>query len=460
MNGEDPLLTASIYKSIWDVSPNPDAPYSYKILQQLTKRLLKVYESEGFLQEDPFVETAKRQVAIRNPEIIKLLKGTTCLVTGGLGCVGSALIKKLLDLEVEKIIVVDKKINKYNTEDDRIIYSQVNISNSQHLNEAFDIFQPDYVFHTAAQRDPGYAETQPYETIRDNIIGTKNVADACENSRSVKQCVFSSTGKASRYFTNEVYAATKKIGEYIFDTYAKNSNVKYSVVRFTHILENSLMNAELQNIEQVDYLAVHSPGKYVTAQNVSEAVHLMLNALLSAKSNVCNFSIVRHLAWPVESLEVALYHINKSKSKIPIVFKGNPPGYHEKFFRGQMDWSKPAELNLLINVYENKTTDLNEEKDIIIFHIPSIDKYTLERSLSKIQHIKDDPSLKACLSRELKNMVQASLKYVNKNDTLKIMEWGLDPKTLAAEKSTIDDYSDIALLLRQSLENSAITVDL
>src|SRR5690606_36132453 len=132
--------------------------------------------------------------------------------------------------------------------------------------------QPEFVFHTAAQRNPGYAEKHIYETITTNVLGTLNVVKASEKTACVKQCVFSSTGKASRYFTEEVYAGTKKMCEYIFEVCAKKSSKKYSFVRFTHILDNSLMNEELKHCSKTDpYLAIHSPGKYVTAQNVTEA---------------------------------------------------------------------------------------------------------------------------------------------------------------------------------------------
>src|SRR5690606_4191987 len=113
----------------------------------------------------------------------------------------------------------------------------------------------------------------------------------------------SSTGKASRYFTEEVYACSKKICENILDLYARKGRVKYGMVRFTHMLDNSLMNAELKKFAETgDLVAIHSPGKYVTAQNKEEAASLMLNALLYAEAGRSNFLLVRNLEWPVESL--------------------------------------------------------------------------------------------------------------------------------------------------------------
>ena len=61
--------------------------------------------------------------------------------------------------------------------------------------------------------------------------------------------------------------------EYILHAYAKESKTKYAMVRFTHIIDNSLMDQELDAASKHDeYIAVHSPGKYVTAQNVTVVI--------------------------------------------------------------------------------------------------------------------------------------------------------------------------------------------
>jgi len=455
MNDEQLHLAASIFDRIWELSPAWKDPASYRMLQEQTKQLIGLYKAEGRLSEDPFTPTTKRVLSLPVDALAVVLKHATCVVTGGLGCVGSHLVDTLCTLGVSRIVIIDKRpADDPARGDSRVTYIQADVRDGQRLQELFARFQPDYVFHTAAQRDPGYAERHIEEAVSDNVVGTWNVIQACEHTRSVRQCVFSSTGKASRYFTQEVYAATKKVCEYLFDAFARRCNVLYSVVRFTHILDNSLMNAELRNIEKADCQAVHSPGKYVTAQNVSEAVNLMLNALLHAKTGLCSFLIVRDLAWPVESLEVALYHLDRTGSPIPVVFKGNPPGYTEKFFRGQVNWAKPAEINQLINVYEHKTSYFNAEGDIIVFHTPPTEKSVLRKAFANLQHVAGEQQTKATLLHELRNLVQSSLKHVNVADTLQILRWGLDPFYLHLEKKTADDFAAIVALLRERVSDS------
>lgn len=446
-------MKSSTFEKIWELSPHYYLPESYNKLLTLTRQLIDAYNEDGRLDENPFTPTTKRKLSLPSLSVNSLLENKICLVTGGLGCVGSALVNKLIHFNVEKIIVVDKEhpSQVVGIKDSRVIYVQCDICDAESLYAIFKAHQPEYVFHTAAQRNPGLAEKQIVDTISRNIFGTLNVVNACEMATSVKQCVFSSTGKASRYYTKEIYAATKKICEYIFDVYAKRSSIRYTMVRFTHILDNSLMNMELRDLTAKDHLPIHSPGKYVTAQNVSEAVDLLLNALIHSTVGQCKFLIVRNLEWPVESLEVALYYIRKAGSPIPVVFRGNPPGYSEKFFRGQMDWSSPQDLNLLINVYESNYRRLNKEGDIVISQILPTDSTVLAKAIKSLQIASDERHAKETLWNELRNLVQASLVHADHHDTLNILKWGLEPEYLLAENAKVEDFQPLVALLTESL---------
>src|SRR5690606_4951847 len=290
--------------------------------------------------------------------------------------------------------------------DDRLKYYQCDVLDSGQLAEIFGKHQPQIVFHTAAQRNPGLAERAISESININVFGTLNMVRAAEESGSVRNFVFCSTGKASRYFTEEVYAATKKMCEYILDVHSRESNIAYSMARFTHVVDNSLMDADIRDsVTRGEYVRIHSSGKFVTAQNAKEASYLLLNSLVHADSDRCNFLIVRNLEWPVESLELALYYISISQRQIPIVFSGNPIGYTEKFFRGQMDWSKPAELNLLINVYENRFRRIAGDDDIIVSNILQCSKPALWHALDNLRAATSDDEIKANLIGGLKNIV-------------------------------------------------------
>lgn len=448
-------MIEDIYKRIWALSPNVRSGEAYQELTNLTKELISLYNLQGRLGADPFNPTRERKLSLPLEKVRHELKGSTCIVTGGSGCVGSTLVMELLKLDVDHIVILDVTAPPAQMLSPSVTFIDCDVRQFQSVSDVFVKYRPDFVFHTAAQRDPGYAESHIHETVSTNIIGTLNIVKACELSGSVKQCVFSSTGKSSRYLTEEVYAGTKKICEFILDAYSRKGKVRYGMVRFTHILDNSLMNQQLMNeCERNDYIAVHCPGKFVTAQNVKEAAYLMLNALIYSEDKQCNFLLVRNLEWPVESLEMALYYIKKSGRPIPVIFMGNPIGYTEKFFRGQMDWTNPQELNLLINVYEQKFRRYNHDNDIIISHICPINEAVLEDVLEKIEKASGEKENKEFLVEGLKRIVRESLRHVDKKDTVNILNWGLQQKYLDMDKAKISDYGPIIPFMFESLEGT------
>lgn len=444
------------FNEIWKLSSKVGDPDCYQELIRHTQQIIEDYMDQGRLDVDPLESARNRVLSLPRERLEKELKGAICLVSGGLGCVGSTLVKELLEFEVQEIIIVDKADFNENASDDRVRYYNCDVLDADRLKEIFGRHQPQIVFHTAAQRNPGLAERDISESININVFGTLNMVGAAENTVSVRNFVFCSTGKASRYFTEEVYAATKKMCEFILDVHSREGHIAYSMARFTHVVDNSLMEEELRNsVEHGNYVRIHSSGKFVTAQNAREASHLLLNSLLHAEKDHCNFLIVRNLEWPVESLELALYYISTSHRQIPIVFCGNPIGYTEKFFRGQMDWSKPAELNLLINVYENRFRRITESEDIIVSNILKCSKSTLNRVLDNLRSATTKEESKTNLIAGLKEIVMETLLEADKRDTVNILNWGLDKKILECEHAHHVDYGPIIPMLFQSLENSS-----
>ena len=448
-------MIEDVYTRIWQLSPSVADKHVYDELTELTRELIGLYDQQGRLSDDPFNPTRLRSLSLPFEQVNSLLKGSTCVVTGGLGCVGTALINELLQFELGSIIILDNKSSKERDLPPRVKHYACDVRDLKLVKKILNEVKPQFVFHAAAQRDPGYAEKHVYETISTNVTGTLNMVRASEECGTVKQFVFSSTGKASRYFTEEVYAGTKKMCEYILDTFSKIGRVKYSMVRFTHILDNSLMNQALMNeCEKNDFIAVHCPGKFVTAQNVKEAAYLMINALIYAEEKQSNFLLVRNLEWPVESLEMALYYIKRSGRSMPVIFMGNPIGYTEKFFRGQMDWSNPQELNLLINVYEQRYRHYNQESDIIISHIPPVSGSLVLKALERIELAESETDSRDVLIAGLREIVRDSLSLVNKDDTVNILNWGLQRKFLEIEKTKMDDYGPIIPMMFDSLARS------
>jgi len=459
-------MDEDLYELLWRYSEKSAFMDNFPILADLTEKLIHVYEEQGRLASNPFIPSRERSLTLPFDQIAKVLKDKVCLVTGGLGCVGSNLIQELVMFQPRLIVILDcnsTEDSKYKIiQDERIVLERCSVADFSDVSMVFETYQPHIVFHTAAQRDPGLAESTIQHSVQTNVIGTWNMLRVIQKSFSVEQFVFSSTGKASRYFTEEVYAATKKICEMLVDYYSKKCPEKYfSMVRFTHIVDNSLMDNELKSMAQFgDHVAIHSPGKFVTAQNAKEAAYLMLNGLIYAEFGRSNFLLVKNLEWPVESLEVALYYIKHYQRKIPIVFTGNPNGYGEKFFRGQLDWSSPGDMNLLINAYESRTKRLSESNDFIISSIIPYDQTKLETLIELLETTTGESETKEILIGGLKSIFVYSLSKVEKALTLQILKWGIDPKFLAADNTKVKDFGEMVPLMIDSLIDTPYADDL
>ncbi|NJM63020.1 MAG: polysaccharide biosynthesis protein [Oscillatoriales cyanobacterium RU_3_3] len=456
-------IISRIQKLVPPGSGEPQDPEILAALQTLTAQLIAAYKADGQLESDPFTDVRDRSVHLYVTDISRKIEGKTILVTGGEGCVGSLLIEKLREIGASKIVSVDKarcQNPQENTpsfqQKDTAAFYAADIRNLEALKYIFEAHKPEIVFHLAAQRSPGLAEIQIRETVTSSLLGTEHIIQLCEEY-GVENCVFSSTGKASRFFTTEVYAASKKFAEWQFAKAAQEGNVTYSMVRFTHMLENSLFCEQMSNkVQQGKTVNVHAPHRYVTAQNAIEAVNLLLNGLVLCVPGKLKFLTVRNLGWPTETLEVALYKILESGKNLPIYFQGLLPGYEEPFFLGQFDWRKPTEIHLLINALEDPFRKIDESGTITIAEVAPFSFLVLSKQVSRLVNLVSDPDcpeeqIKQILVAAEKEVIASSFSWNSAQELLKILQWGINPKKLEGYGSNIDSYQEIIELLLQGM---------
>ncbi len=444
-------------------TPEPQEPELLATLQTLTAQLIEAYKAEGQLEEDPFGDVRHRKIHLYESEVASQLQGKTVLVTGGEGCVGSDLVKRLIELGVQRVVSVDKARASDSLESQptgkkeaAVTWYTADVCNYDVLNYIFSIEKPEIVFHLAAQRLPGLAEIKVRETIATSILGTENIIKLCE-SYGIQKCIFSSTGKASRYFTNEVYAASKKLAEWQFFQAVKTGKVTYGMVRFTHTLDNSSVCEQINGkIQQDKIVNVHAPHRYLTAQNLTEARHLLLNGLIFAQPGQLKFLTVSNLGWPTETLEMSLYNIVASGKNLPIYFQGLPPGYEEPFFLGQFDYSKPTEIHLLINTLEDPYRKTDSSRDMIIAELAPFSTEILDKHISALKTLVADldlpePQLKPCLGEAIREITSSIFSKASPQALLKILKWGINPKQVKAEEITIESHRDVLELLAKGL---------
>lgn len=444
-------------------SSEPQDPEVLAKLRTLTVELIEAYRAEGQLAEEPFSDVRNRTIHLYTSEVSEQLQGKVALVTGGEGCVGSDLVKKLVELGAKRVISVDNARCGYSSDPkpigekaESVTRYAADVRNYEALNYIFDVEKPELVFHLAAQRLPGLAEKEVRETISTSLLGADNIIKLCE-SYGVQQCVFSSTGKASRYFSAEVYAASKKLAEWQFAKAVQEGKVTYSMVRFTHTLDNSLVSQQIDDkIKIGPVVNVHAPHRYLTAQNVSEARHLLLNALIFSKTDQLKFFTVSNLGWPTETLEMILYKIIQSGKELPIYFQGLLPGYEEPFFLGQFDYSNPTEIHLLINTLEDPYRTHDPSGDTIIAELAPFSIEVLDKHVAALKTLVADldlpeAHLKPYLAEAIREITSSICAKASPEALLKILKWGINPKQVKAGEIAVESHRSILELLAQGL---------
>jgi hypothetical protein len=446
-------------------SPEPREPALLQKLAHLTQNLIREYQAAGRLQGDPFDEVWRRSVYLYESQIRDVIRHRSVLVTGGEGFVGSCLINQLLELGVGRISSIDNarclshdlSLQPLHNQATHVTLYAADVRDLTALRQVFTLEKPAIVFHLAAIRIPGLAEKIIRETVTSNIFGTQNIIQLCEEFK-VQYCIFSSTGKSSRYWTAEVYAATKKVNEWLLAEAAQRGNVQYGMVRFTHMLNNSSMCEQINQKIQADRpINIHAPERYVVGQNVEEAVALLLNALVVSRPKRLRFLLVRNLGWPIESLEVALYKILQSGKNLPIYFQGIPPGYEELFFLGQVDWNHQTEINPLVNALETYFFyEVSSSGDMIFSEVVPFEIANFTQQLTHLKSLCDSEAIapiaiKQQLADVVREVALSQFNHVPISRRLEILKWGTNLRQYEQNNRYLTPYQPYIELLLQSL---------
>ncbi|RGK37421.1 polysaccharide biosynthesis protein [[Ruminococcus] lactaris] len=218
-----------------------EAGYKLKVYDYPTmyaaggKRHLREFDIEELLFRKPIVVADERTNAYYKDKVV--------LITGGGGSIGSELCRQLAKMKPKKIIILDIYENgAYDVQQElKIAHGnkldlQIEICSITHkkaLNRVFDKYHPQIIINAAAHKHVPLMEHNCIEAIYNNVFGTKNLVDLCEEYHA-ERFMMVSTDKAVN--PTNVMGATKRMCEMIVQSASTHGTVKYSATRFGNVL--------------------------------------------------------------------------------------------------------------------------------------------------------------------------------------------------------------------------------
>ena len=252
------------------------------------------------------------------------------VVTGGTGCIGTAVLNLLTQAGVPELISVANEGPTERRTVGGVRYLYGDITNRGEMETLFCNLRPDLVVHLAGIREPGLAERRVVDAVEVNVLGTEIVMQASAKA-GVSVAVAASTGKAMRLFTSDVYASSKQLLEYEVARAGELTGMRTGSARFTHVVDNSLIyNKLLHWASSGRPITLHAPDVDFYVQSAREAAELLILTARIVYENPQSgwVTALADLGWPpIDLLGLAMDVVEERKSSSPIVVVGFPPGY-------------------------------------------------------------------------------------------------------------------------------------
>ena len=370
---------------------------------ELSSKQIRSIKIEDLLQRDAI---KLNEESIRN-EIL----GTTIMVTGAAGSIGSEIVKQLTQYSPKRIVLYDQAESplydlellleeEYHYHNAKIIIGDV--GNKERLEYVFNRYKPSIVYHAAAYKHVPMMEKNPIEAITTNIMGTRNLSDLSHKYK-VKKFVFVSTDKAVN--PTNVMGASKRIAEIYIQSLNQKSETQYITTRFGNVLgsNGSVIPRFRKQIETGGPVTITHPEITRFFMTIPEACQLVLEAGASGNGGEI---FVFDMGQSVKIVDLAKKMIKlygyKLGVDIQIQYTGLRPG--EKLYEE------------LLNVAEN-TIPTHHEKILKA----KVREYNFDDILLKLTELKkltinfDNYEL-------VKKMKEIVPEFISKNSTYEILD--------------------------------------
>ena len=331
-------------------------------------------------------------IEVQNPRLAAHFSGQTVLITGAAGSIGSGLAQAILQQQCEHLILLDQAESalfelehqlqtKYPNA--QISYVIGDICDAKRMNKLFDCYTPQIVFHAAAYKHVPLMEANPAEAIRNNIGGTKILAQLAAQS-GVKQFIMISTDKAVN--PTNVMGASKRIAEMLVSELNENTATAFITTRFGNVLgsNGSVIPLFEKQIAQGGPITVTDERITRFFMTIPEACQLVLEAATMGSGGEI---FVFEMGAPVKIIDLAKKMIQLSGLRpytdIAIQITGLRPGeklyeevlansentiptYHNQILIAKTRPAIPEQLVLIDSLLDKADSQLNDESVLLM----------------------------------------------------------------------------------------------
>ncbi|MCF6138829.1 polysaccharide biosynthesis protein [Pseudalkalibacillus berkeleyi] len=301
--------------------------------------------------------------------ISKELTGQTILVTGAGGSIGSEICRQVCKFTPKKVLLlghgensiyqIDMELRQKYGEQIKIIPIIADIQDRDRIFEVMNVHQPDVIYHAAAHKHVPLMEYNPKEAVKNNVLGTKNVAEAADEFR-VKTFVLVSSDKAVN--PTNVMGSTKRIAEMIIQELDKKSQTNFVAVRFGNVLgsRGSVIPLFKKQIQAGGPVTVTHPDMTRYFMTIPEASRLVIQAGALARGGEI---FVLDMGESVKIVDLAKNLIQLSGysvNEIGLNYSGIRPG--EKMYEELLGEGEVHPKAVFPKIFIGKSVDVDYDK--------------------------------------------------------------------------------------------------
>lgn len=336
-------------------------PGMYELIDgKVTVQQLREIDVEDLLRREP--------VQLDLHEIAGYIGGKRVLVTGAGGSIGAELCRQIAKQSPSQLILLGKGENSI-YEIDRELGNHfpdlkkipviADVRDGERIKRIFEQHRPQVIFHAAAHKHVPLMELQPGEAVRNNIFGTKTVAEEADRT-GAEVFVMVSTDKAVN--PTSVMGATKRVAELVVQSMSKISKTKFVVVRFGNVLgsRGSVIPLFKKQIAAGGPITITHPDMKRYFMTIPEAAQLVLQAGAMAKGGEV---FVLDMGKPVKIVDLARDLMELSgvpHADIKIKYTGIRPG--EKLFEELLTAEEGTNATKHNKIYAANIKNVDEEK--------------------------------------------------------------------------------------------------